>query len=297
MPSLRHLSVVLAVALCAPLSAHAIEFSAEELARAKALQQRLVTLDSHLDTPANFGRTGFDIEQRHDRNALSQVDYPRMVEGALDGGFWAIYTDQGDRSAAAHLAERDHGLQRLLEIREMLAANPARFALASYLLELLGRLAPEGGAPVDLKRLFEFALAALRAVDAATPDAKLRAFLELRALHALGLCPELARCVRCGRALAGEGRVGFHVGEGGPLCAACGAGVEGVLPIHLGTLRSLERGLRLDLDRLGRLALGPATLSEARELLARFQRFHLGLELRSQRFLDGILSGATPPAA
>ncbi|TGR94391.1 membrane dipeptidase, partial [bacterium M00.F.Ca.ET.191.01.1.1] len=56
MPSLRPLSVVLALALCAPLSAHAIEFSAEELARAKALQQRLVTLDSHLDTPANFGR-------------------------------------------------------------------------------------------------------------------------------------------------------------------------------------------------------------------------------------------------
>ncbi len=130
MPSLRHLSFVLAVALCAPLSAHAIEFSTQELARAKALQQRLVTLDSHLDTPANFGRTGFDIEQRHDRNALSQVDYPRMVEGALDGGFWAIYTDQGDRSPAAHLAERDHGLQRLLEIREMLAANPERFALA-----------------------------------------------------------------------------------------------------------------------------------------------------------------------
>ena len=94
MPSLRHLSFVLAVALCAPLSAHAIEFSTQELARAKALQQRPVTLDSHLDTPANFGRTGFDIEQRHDRNALSQVDYPRMVEGALDGGFWAIYTDR-----------------------------------------------------------------------------------------------------------------------------------------------------------------------------------------------------------
>ncbi len=129
MPSLRHLSVVLALALCAPLSAHAIEFSAQELARAKVLQQRLVTLDSHLDTPANFGRTGFDIEQRHDRNALSQVDYPRMVEGALDGGFWAIYTDQGDRSPAAHLAERDHGLQRLLE-----SANAGRqsraFALA-----------------------------------------------------------------------------------------------------------------------------------------------------------------------
>lgn len=84
MPSLRRLSVLLALALSAPLTAHAIEFSAQELARAKTLQQRLLTLDSHLDTPANFGRTGFDIEQRHDRNALSQVDYPRMVEGSLD---------------------------------------------------------------------------------------------------------------------------------------------------------------------------------------------------------------------
>jgi DNA repair protein RecO (recombination protein O) len=193
------------------------------------------------------------------------------------------------------MARLEHA--RLVHAFAGLRTDPARFALASYLLELLGRLAPGGGAPADLKRLFEFAVAALRAVDAGTPDAKLRAFLELRALHALGLCPELARCVRCGRALAGGGRVGFHVGEGGPLCASCGAGAEGVLPIHLGTLRSLERGLQLDLDRLGRLALGPVTLGEACELLARFQRFHLGIELRSQRFLDGILTGNPPPAA
>ena len=73
MPSLRRLSLLLALALSAPLSAHAIEFSAQELARAKALQQRLLTLDSHLDTPANFGRAGFDIEQRHDQDRKSVV--------------------------------------------------------------------------------------------------------------------------------------------------------------------------------------------------------------------------------
>lgn len=128
--SLRRLSLLLALALGAPLSAHAVDFSAAELARAKALQQRLLTLDSHLDTPANLARPGFDITHRHDHNALSQVDYPRMLDGALDGGFWAIYTDQGDRGDAAHLAERDHGLQRLMEIREMLAAHPDRFQLA-----------------------------------------------------------------------------------------------------------------------------------------------------------------------
>ncbi len=128
--TLRSLSLLVSLALCTPLAAHAIEFTPQELAKASTLQQRLLTLDSHLDTPANFHRDGFDITQRHDHNALSQVDYPRMVEGALDGGFWAIYTDQGDRSAQAHQHDRDAGLLRLTEIREMLAAHPDTFQLA-----------------------------------------------------------------------------------------------------------------------------------------------------------------------
>ncbi|WP_337053124.1 dipeptidase [Pseudoxanthomonas sp. USHLN014] len=115
-----------------PLSAaHAIEFSPQELARAKALQSRLLTLDSHLDTPTNFPRPDFDILVGHPDNALSQVDLPRMQAGALDGGFWAIYTEQGDRSAKAHLEDRDAGLKRLSQIREMLAAHPQQFAEAT----------------------------------------------------------------------------------------------------------------------------------------------------------------------
>ncbi len=128
--TLRPLSLLVSLSLCFPLAASAVEFSQAELAKASELQRRLLTLDSHLDTPANFARADFNIMQRHDHNALSQVDYPRMVEGALDGGFFAIYTDQGDRTPAAHTAERDHGLQRMLQIHEMLAANPDKFQLA-----------------------------------------------------------------------------------------------------------------------------------------------------------------------
>jgi len=124
----RFLSVC--VLLCCSPMTQAIDFTDAQMSTARALQNRLLTLDSHLDTPANFHRPDFDIMQRHDHNALSQVDYPRMHEGALDGGFWAIYTGQGDRTRAAHLADRDAGLQRLLEIREMLAANPEHFQLA-----------------------------------------------------------------------------------------------------------------------------------------------------------------------
>jgi DNA repair protein RecO (recombination protein O) len=167
--------------------------------------------------------------------------------------------------------------------------NPARFALGCYLLELIGRLAPDGGVRSDMQRLFDFVLAALGTLTRQAPDARLRALLELRALDALGLRPELERCVRCGRR-PDRGRVlGFHVSDGGPVCDACGDRLHGLLPVHPGTLRALQQGLRFDLDQLERLVLPPRTLAEAQQLLARFQRFHLGLELRSEPFLDRVL--------
>jgi hypothetical protein len=58
------------------------------------------------------------------------------------------------------------------------------------------------------------------------------------------------------------------------------------VPVHLGTLRALEHGASLPLDRIERLALPPAALDEALRLLDRFQRFHLGVDLRSRGFLE-----------
>lgn len=170
-----------------------------------------------------------------------------------------------------------------------LRGDTARFALGCYLLELIGRLAPEGGARSDMRRLFAFALAALDAIGRRRPDARLRTLLELRALDVLGLRPELSRCVRCGRVPAGSVRLGFHVSDGGPVCGACGVRSEDLLPVHPGTLRALEQGLRFDLAHLDRLVLSPHTLAEARELLHRFQRFHVGMELRSELFLERVL--------
>ena len=170
-----------------------------------------------------------------------------------------------------------------------LRTDPARFALGCYLLELLDRLAPEGGAARDMRRLFRFALEAFEALGRHAPDASLRTLLELRALDALGLRPELGRCVGCGVKLGAEPELGFHVADGGPVCAACSAQRAGLLPAHLGTLRALERSLALDVQRLDRLVLPPTALVEARRLLGRFQRFHVGVELRSQRFLERLL--------
>jgi DNA repair protein RecO (recombination protein O) len=175
---------------------------------------------------------------------------------------------------------------QLVDWHPGLRDRPARFALACYLVELLDRLAPEGAGGPEAARLFRFASEALQAVEAAAPDARLRALLELRALEALGLRPELAACVRCG----GEPDA-FHVAEGGALCARCAAAVPGALAVRRGTLRALEQALRLPLSHLGRLGLAGAALAEAADLVARFQRFHIGVELRSERFLRQQLAG------
>ncbi|HET6628797.1 MAG TPA: membrane dipeptidase [Woeseiaceae bacterium] len=63
---------------------------------AATLHERLLTLDTHLDTPLHFPREGWSFGERHTlADDLSQVDIPRMASGALDGGFFAIYTPQG----------------------------------------------------------------------------------------------------------------------------------------------------------------------------------------------------------
>jgi membrane dipeptidase len=95
----------------------------------KQIHQRLICLDTHLDTPARFAWPGWDIMQRH-AAPLSQVDYPRMVEGGLDGGFWAIFTAQGPLTPEGMMAARDAALLRAAAIREMVAKNGAHFALA-----------------------------------------------------------------------------------------------------------------------------------------------------------------------
>lgn len=122
---------VLALGLLAILSLPAMAAEADISKRARAIHDSALVLDTHLDTPANFQRPGWSILDRHEHDGdQSQVDLPRMKEGGLDGGFWVIYTGQGDRDEAGNRAARDHGLVRLTEIREMLAANSGSFELA-----------------------------------------------------------------------------------------------------------------------------------------------------------------------
>jgi len=180
-----------------------------------------------------------------------------------------------------------------------LREQAARFGLACYLLEIVDRLAPEGGAAPDLERIYTFTRSALRLIETERADARLRLLLELRVLAALGLRPELRICVSCGVEPEAGSTVGFRVADGGILCGACSIRSDSTIPVHLGTVRALARGLELPLAALGRLALGGDALLEGQQILSRFQRFHVGIELRSEQVLEALLRapGAGGPAA
>ncbi|KRA59930.1 peptidase M19 [Caulobacter sp. Root655] len=97
----------------------------------RVLHERVLTLDTHLDTPEHFAREGWSITDRHVvTQDGTQVDLPRMNEGGLDGGFFVIYTGQGALTAEGYRGARDFALNRAAEIREMVAAHPDKFELA-----------------------------------------------------------------------------------------------------------------------------------------------------------------------
>tara|TARA_B110001454_G_scaffold176725_1_gene168948 strand:- start:1307 stop:2656 length:1350 start_codon:yes stop_codon:yes gene_type:complete len=97
----------------------------------RTLHERLLTLDSHLDTPASLDLPGWSIGEGHNvKSDYTQVDLPRMKRGGLDGGFFAIYTPQGPLTIEGFNKARDFAIMRGLSIRQMVAADPANFALA-----------------------------------------------------------------------------------------------------------------------------------------------------------------------
>ena len=116
-----------ALSCCLALSACATQPPA-----ADSLHRRLLTLDTHLDTPMHFGRAGWSFGDRHDyASDLVQVDLARMEAGALDGGFFVIYTAQGELTPQGYARALAFARGRADRIGETIAAFPDRLALAT----------------------------------------------------------------------------------------------------------------------------------------------------------------------
>jgi membrane dipeptidase len=95
------------------------------------LHSRMLVLDTHLDTPLHFERAGWSFADRHAlADDMAQLDIPRMKDGNLDGGFFAIYTDQGPLTPKGYADALAFARKRSDLIDKTIAANSATIAPA-----------------------------------------------------------------------------------------------------------------------------------------------------------------------
>ncbi|CAI8400731.1 MAG: Uncharacterised protein [Flavobacterium sp. SCGC AAA160-P02] len=119
----------------------------ELIQKALDIHNRVLTLDTHADTPLRMIQPGFDMSKRHDpRESGSKVDYPRMIEGGLDAIFFAAFVAQDIRDDGGHNRAKNLCLQMIDSIVTSTKRNRDLVGLAlnpedAYSLEKEGKRA------------------------------------------------------------------------------------------------------------------------------------------------------------
>jgi membrane dipeptidase len=117
-------SVVLTA--CSSTSAPDQPSDAALLERARAIHERVLTIDTHDDIPFDFGSENADPAVRGRR----QVDLPKMREGGLDAAFFIVYVGQARRKPENYAKARDGAIQKFDGIARVTRTYPEQIGLA-----------------------------------------------------------------------------------------------------------------------------------------------------------------------
>ena len=118
------------------------------LARAREIHEKMLTVDTHADTPSRLLSEDWRIGERHDpaERGSGCIDLPRMKEGGLDAEFFAVYARQGELSLEGYDSAKK-GIDRQLDaLYQMEKDYPDLVTIArtpddAYSLEKLGKRA------------------------------------------------------------------------------------------------------------------------------------------------------------
>jgi DNA repair protein RecO (recombination protein O) len=182
-----------------------------------------------------------------------------VITQASVGEAWLNLRDRLESAATAwyigELAER--------AVEERAGAYPV-YALLRRAFQLLD----DGMAPGRVARWYEFGLA-----------------------DALGMRPEVERCVECDRPLEEHEAFRWVPALGGVLCERHSSPPSEQSPLSLAALKVLKAYRRLDIEAIAGLRLPVAVELEAENALRRFIRHILERDPRSLAFLDEVRAG------
>ncbi len=188
-----------------------------------------------------------------------------------------------------HFRQRPHASLAFLESCELLAStaafsDPARFAYASYVVELSDRLTLEDDPVPAMFGLLDEALAELERGPAT--NAFLRGF-ELQLLTHAGFEPQLDRCARCQQPWPEGAPVAQSVGHGTFTCARCKSEGDATVAVDAALLPLLAalKTLSLVACRLRSLC---GLANDAGQLTGRLLALHLARPLQSVKLIEQV---------
>lgn len=114
----------------APVVASAVETEAELIARARAIHERVITLDTHADI--NTGN--FTPTVNYTMNLDTQVNLPKMEAGGLDVAWFIVYTGQGPLDEAGYAAAYANAIDKfdaIHRLAEVIAPDEIEIAYTS----------------------------------------------------------------------------------------------------------------------------------------------------------------------
>lgn len=100
--------------------------------KAKELHKRIITIDSHTDTPMIFPGP-FNLGEKEG----GKVNLPFMEEGLLDAVFMVAYIKQGERDDISLNNATNFAIERLTEIKRQETIHPRRMGIATSPADLL----------------------------------------------------------------------------------------------------------------------------------------------------------------
>ena len=178
----------------------------------------------------------------------------------------------------------------LIRSFEGLREDIKKLAWASYLIELITEMT---GERIQNKALFRLLLFFLTLIDRGSLREEVLRVFEIRLFSLLGYQPQFDACRRCRKGLAEE-IIYFSAREGGVICPSCAGGPAGLIPISLGTIKTLRLAQTLPLEKLSRISFSLQSSKESEAALSHFLSQYLGKDLKSKKFLAQLARSEAP---